>query len=108
MIRRALGSFEFSILTVLLNRPLNAYGGSIKECLDAGTEHEVAFGAVYTALDRLEAKGFVHSWWGEPTAERGGRRKRYYQITNAGRQAVRRTATLYSHSDSSIPAMGAT
>ena len=48
-------------------------------------------GAVYTALSRLEGQRLVDSWTGEPTAERGGRAKRYYRVTSRGMDAVRTT-----------------
>lgn len=44
-------------------------------------------GAVYTALNRLEDERLVESWTGEPTAERGGRAKRYFRVTSRGMEA---------------------
>ena len=96
MLLRPLGSFEFRILSVLINQPHDAYGATIQERLADDTERDVSIGAVYTALDRLERKGFVTSWWGEKTPERGGRRKRYYRIEASGREAVRRTEALFT------------
>jgi len=52
---------------------------------------DLTLGTVYKTLTRLEAKGFVTARQGEPTAERGGRAKRYYSVTAAGRRAVRGT-----------------
>jgi DNA-binding PadR family transcriptional regulator len=51
---------------------------------------QISIGAVYTALDRLETKGLVSSWLGEPTAERGGRAKRYFKIEAPGVRALDR------------------
>ena len=45
-------------------------------------------GALYATLDRLEKKGYLRSWWSEPKAERGGRRKRLFEITGLGEQAL--------------------
>ena len=92
---KALGSFEYAILSVLINQPKDAYGATLQERLEASTGKEPTLGAIYTALDRLIAKGFVTSKWGEPTAERGGRRKRYYSIEGSGREAVRRTEEMF-------------
>jgi PadR family transcriptional regulator, regulatory protein PadR len=103
---RALGSFEYQILSVLINQPRDAYGSTIMERLAADTGREPSVGAIYTALDRMERKGFVSSWWGEATAERGGRRKRYYQIEASGREAVRRTESLFTASPGHSVALG--
>ncbi|WP_119462750.1 PadR family transcriptional regulator [Rhodospirillaceae bacterium SYSU D60014] len=89
--RETLGNFEFQILSVLLQQPQNAYGVIIRQQIKERTNRDVSVGALYTALDRLERKGFVSSWWGEPTAERGGRRKRYYKIEAAGVEAINRS-----------------
>jgi PadR family transcriptional regulator PadR len=90
--RDTLGNFEFQLLAVLLERPRDAYGVSIMERIEERTGRAPSLGAIYTGLDRLEKKGFVKSWWGEPTMERGGRRKRYYKIEKSGAEAVRRTS----------------
>lgn len=95
---RALGNLEFAILRVLIDRPRDAYGATIQERLEVATSHDYSIGAIYTALDRLEKKDMVKSWWGEPTSERGGRRKRYYEIRSSGRQAVSETEATYSRS----------
>ena len=88
--RELVGSFEYQILAILLRHPNDAYGATIQERIKEHTGREASFGAIYTTLDRLERKGFVTSSWGEPTAKRGGRRKRYYRIEATGAQAARR------------------
>jgi len=92
MARDSLGNFEFQILSILLQQPDDAYGATIQSRIAERTGRDVSFGALYTTLDRMEKKGFVSSWWGEPTPERGGRRKRHYKIKALGIQAVQRTA----------------
>jgi PadR family transcriptional regulator, regulatory protein PadR len=62
---------------------------TIRREIEARTGREVSFGAVYATLDRLESKGYVSSYLGEPTAERGGRAKRMFRIEAAGNRAVR-------------------
>jgi len=96
MAERALGNFEFSILSVLISHPRDAHGASIHERLEVATGRDYSVGAIYTALDRMERKGYVGSSWGEPTAERGGRRKRYYRIKAPGIEAIRRTEAMYA------------
>lgn len=95
MARDILGPFEYEILQTLLQRPRDAYGASILERLEERLNRSVNVGSLYTTLERLERKGFASSWWGEATAERGGRRKRYYKIEASGSEAVRRTEAAF-------------
>jgi DNA-binding PadR family transcriptional regulator len=85
-----LGPLEFQVLAVLLEHPRDAYGVTIMRRLAQRTGRARSLAAIYATLDRLQGKGMVGSWWGEPTAERGGRRKRLYRIEASGREAVRR------------------
>lgn len=80
----SLGAFEYEVLATLLAQPRDAYGVTLRRRLKEVTGREPSFGALYTTLERLERKGLVGSEWGEPTAVRGGRRKRYYRITGHG------------------------
>lgn len=90
MVGREIGSFEFQILATLMAKRSDAYGLTIRDRIKETFEREVSVGAIYTSLNRLEDKGFVSSKWGESTEERGGRRKRLYEITANGEQAARR------------------
>src|SRR5262245_28720360 len=81
---RLLGGFESLLLLAVLRRGEQAYGVTIRQELLEKARKDVAIGAIYTGLDRLEQKGFVESWLGEPTAERGGRAKRFYRVTATG------------------------
>jgi PadR family transcriptional regulator PadR len=85
-----LGPLEFQLLSALLEHPRNAYGVTIMQRVEERTGRTRSLPAIYAALDRLQEKGMVSSSWGEPTAERGGRRKRYYKIEASGAEAVRR------------------
>ena len=89
---RLLGGFEHLLLLAVLRLNENAYGVSIRRELLERAEKDVAVGAIYTGLERLGRKGFVESWLGEPTAERGGRAKRFYRVTRLGRAAVEETS----------------
>ena len=106
MAQRALGNLEFAILRVLIDQPRDAYGATIQERLEAATGRDYSAGAIYTALERLRAKHLVDSKWGDPIAERGGRRRRYYWIDNAGREAVLQTQSLYAVAPNPGLAMG--
>ena len=108
MARDALGAFEHTILSVLLRQPRDAYGATLQRRIEETTGRDFSVGALYTALDRLERKGFVSSRWGEPTPERGGRRKRFYKIEASGEEAVRRTDAMHARlSLGAVVAMGA-
>ena len=79
-----IGEFEYLILTSAARLGSGAYGASIRTDIEKATGHPCSIGALYTTLDRLEAKGFVKTWMGEPTPERGGRSKRLVQVTTTG------------------------
>jgi PadR family transcriptional regulator, regulatory protein PadR len=83
-----LGRFEHFVLLAVMRLGQDAYGMTIRRELAEHTGREVAVGAIYTALARLERRGLVQSWLGEPTAERGGKAKRHYRVLAAGRKAL--------------------
>lgn len=95
-----LGRFEHFLLLALLRLGDGAYGMTIRRELARHTGREVAVGAIYTALARLERRGLVESWLGEPTEERGGKAKRHYRVLAAGTRAIAKTdAALNSLSE---------
>lgn len=81
---RLLGGFEYLLLLAVLRLGERAYGVTIRQELLERADTDFAIGAIYTGLSRLERKAFVESWLGEPTAERGGRAKRFYRVTANG------------------------
>jgi DNA-binding PadR family transcriptional regulator len=85
-----LGTLEQIVLLAAMRLGDRAYGMTVRDEIKKRTGRAVSFGAVYVTLQRLEDKGLVSSRFGEPTAERGGRAKRFFQVTANGRQAVRR------------------
>jgi DNA-binding PadR family transcriptional regulator len=89
--KRLLGGFENLLLLAILRLDDRAYGVAIRQELLDQAEKDVAIGAIYTALDRLEQKGFVKSWTGEPTPERGGKAKKFYRVTAQGTAALNET-----------------
>jgi len=88
---RALGEFEHFVMLALLQLGDDAYGVTIKDEIEVRTGREIYVGAVYTALSRLQKNGYVVAELGEPTAKRGGRRKKYYRLDAAGRDALRQS-----------------
>ncbi len=89
--RDYLGEFEHVVLLALLRLKDHAYGVTVRQEIQLRTRREVSIGAVYATLGRLEAKGYVHSSRGDPTPARGGRSKRFFQVTAKGVEAVNRT-----------------
>jgi DNA-binding PadR family transcriptional regulator len=83
-----LGEFEHLVLLAIVRLGDNAYGVPIREEIELRAGRKVTIGALYTTLDRIESKGYIHSWFAEPTAQRGGRSKRYFRLLPAGEQAL--------------------
>jgi PadR family transcriptional regulator, regulatory protein PadR len=83
-----LGSFEQLLLLALTRLGSDTYGVPIRDEIESRTGRVVSPGAIYTALDRLETRGLVRSRLGEPTPERGGKRKRHYRLTAKGADAL--------------------
>src|ERR1700732_4735121 len=89
--RDYLGSFELMVMLALIRLGENAYGVPISREIEERSGREVALGSVYASLERLEEKGLVSSELGEPTAERGGRAKKYFRVTPRGLREVHET-----------------
>lgn len=90
-----LGEFEHLVLLAVRNLGRNAYGASIQRLIETRTSRDVAIGAVYVTLGRLERKGYVSTHKGTPTPERGGRPKRMVQLETRGIQALERAAAAF-------------
>ena len=89
MSRESLGHFELLVLLALLRHGDEAYGVPIAHAIEHSTGKSVILASVYNTLGRLEEKGLVRSTVGTPTAERGGRARRYFSMTAAGMREVR-------------------
>ncbi len=89
-----LGDFEHLVLLALLRLGSATHGTAIRRELESRTSRTVSVGALYTALGRLERKGFITSGLGDPTPERGGRAKRDFTIEAAGRDALKTSRAL--------------
>ena len=86
-----LGTLEQIVLLAVMGLGTDAYGTTIHDEIERRTGRAMSFGAVYATLQRLEDKGLATSWMGEPTAERGGRAKRFFEVSTDGRRAIRRS-----------------
>lgn len=87
-LKYSLGEFEEVVLLTVAVLHGNAYGVAIKEEIEQRLKRNVSVGAMRTALRRLEDKGFLESEFGEATAVRGGKRKRYHKVTPLGKKAL--------------------
>jgi DNA-binding PadR family transcriptional regulator len=87
----ALGEFEHLVMLAVLRLRDDAYGMRVRREIEERTGRDVTIGAVYATLERLAEKGLVTSAVSEPTAERGGRAKRSFQLSGAGVEALNRT-----------------
>jgi DNA-binding PadR family transcriptional regulator len=83
-----LGEFEYLMLTAAARLGEDAYGAAIRQEIEDATGTACSIGALYTTLDRLEGKGLIKTWMGDPTPERGGRPKRMVRVTPKGVDAA--------------------
>lgn len=92
----ALGDFEQLVLLGVLRLDPEAYGAAIRQEIHARSGRDVSINAVYTTLDRLETKGLLTSWVGDPTPQRGGRRRKFYALRPAGIAALRQAYRAFT------------
>jgi PadR family transcriptional regulator PadR len=92
----ALGDFEQLVLLGVLRLGGDAYGAAIRQEIHARSGRDVSINAVYTTLERLETKGLLRSWVGEPTPQRGGRRRKFYALRPAGEAALRQAYRTFA------------
>jgi DNA-binding PadR family transcriptional regulator len=85
----SLGEFEHCVLLAVVHLGERAYGVTVRQEIEARTGRDVAIGALYTSLDRLERKGYLRSTMSDPTPQRGGRSRRYFTLTAHGAAALR-------------------
>lgn len=88
MSEHRLGEFEELVMLAVGRLGQAANSINIQEVLREDAGRDATLGAIYAALDRLERKRCVGSWLAEPSASRGGRRKRHYELTDHGRDAL--------------------
>jgi PadR family transcriptional regulator PadR len=103
-----LGSLEHIVLLAVMRLGEEAYGITVRREIESITGRDLSIGAAYATLVRLESKGFVKSSAGEPTAERGGRAKRYFRVTADGKAALRNTNDIIQKMSAGIKGLGTT
>ena len=84
-----LGEFEYLILTVAATLDEDAYGAAIRVQIEQKTGRRCSIGALYTTIERLEAKGLLKTWMSDATPQRGGRAKRMVRVTPKGTHAAK-------------------
>jgi DNA-binding PadR family transcriptional regulator len=89
MPRQNLGELEQVLLLALLRLDGESYGAAVRAEILERTGRSITPGAIYPTLDRLEERGLLRSRVGSPTAERGGRARRYFKVTAAGQREIR-------------------
>lgn len=102
--RNTIGEFEEIVLIITATLEGDAYGVTITNELEKQTGRSVGFNTVHTTLQRLEEKGLIKSAMGGATAERGGRRKRYFTITASGSKTLRELKALRERLWKELPA----
>ena len=98
-----LGEFEELVLLVVLILQQEAYVLKIKEEIHDQVGRSVTMGSLHPTLSRLEEKGFLNSELSGATKERGGRRKRIYQLTAAGKAALQEVKAMRSNLWNQVP-----
>lgn len=88
IVAELLGTFEQAVLLTVVRQMDGAYGRSILRDVQVRLNREIAAGAIYATLDRLEEKGLISSWLEEGTPVRGGRAKRFYRVAAKGVHAL--------------------
>ncbi|MFT6855843.1 MAG: PadR family transcriptional regulator PadR [Cyclobacteriaceae bacterium] len=91
MSKEHIGELEELVLLLIIMLKDDAYGLSIRNALKEEASRVITIGAVHGTVSRLEKKGFIESHMGGATEERGGRRKRIFKITAAGKNVLARS-----------------
>jgi PadR family transcriptional regulator PadR len=100
-----LGELEELVLLTIASLMKEAYSVAICDELSNHTGRSVKLGVVHSVLNRLEEKGFVKSQLGEATKARGGKRKRFYQLTVPGKTALVRAKSMRDQLWDKIPSL---
>lgn len=89
-----LGEFEIYVMLALAQIGAEAYGVSIRQEIERRTDRDVAIGAVYATLARLEDKGLVRHELSAPLPVQGGRARKHYRLTPEGERALAHAASM--------------
>ncbi|GAB4248376.1 MAG: hypothetical protein Tsb0034_27710 [Ekhidna sp.] len=98
-----LGEFEELILLTVASLGNEAYAVSVKKHLEDQANRPTNISAIHSSLYRLEDKGYLCSSFGGATRKRGGKKKRYFQVTNAGFSVLKEAKDLRENYWKTIP-----
>jgi PadR family transcriptional regulator, regulatory protein PadR len=105
MRRDLLTDLELMLLLAVLRVGATAYGVTIAREIEETGGRRVAIALVYSTLDRLQERGLVTSWTGDPSPERGGRAKRFFEVTRKGIRQIKATQAALTALWSGVPAL---
>ena len=108
MDKEFLGELEMALLLTIMKVGGDAYGVPIRREAIKRYGKNITIGALYTTLERLETKGYVKSWLGESTQERGGKAKRYFEVQAEGCQALENSHNRSQALWAGFPELGVT
>lgn len=91
-----IGEFEEIILLAVAALSPNAYGFAIMEQLENATHRNLSLTSLHASFNRLQVKGFLTSRFGEPTKVRGGKRKKFFELTPDGVEAIKKAREIRS------------
>jgi PadR family transcriptional regulator PadR len=89
----SLRSLQQLVMLAVLQLDEDAYGAIIQQELESRSGRSVTIATIYVTLSRLQRRGLIESWMGDPTPTRGGRAKRFYRVTEAGLDALEEART---------------
>lgn len=89
-----MGRFELAVMAAVIRLGDKAYGRELHSHLEERLRRRIAMGQVYVVLNRLQHEGLLKAHFGEPTAVRGGRAKKFYEVTGHGRRAFTNTRSV--------------
>jgi PadR family transcriptional regulator PadR len=98
-----IGEFELYVLLALARLGDEAYGAAIQRAIEERTGREIAIGAVYATLGRLQDKTLVRHWMSQPQPVPGGRSRKVYALTPDGQRALRHSATMLTRMMAGVP-----
>jgi DNA-binding PadR family transcriptional regulator len=90
------GEFEQLVLLALVRLGPDAYGATVRREIETRARRRLSISAVYTTLERLEQKGLVRSRIGDPTPQRGGRRRKHFELLPLGARALKLAHDAYA------------
>ena len=97
------GEFELYVLLALARLRDDAYGARIRQTIEARTGREIAIGAIYATLGRLEDKQLIRHWMSDPEPIQGGRARKHYALTPSGARALKHSTTMLSRMMADVP-----